>query len=82
MCPGKHIAMQSSVLLGRQLAPRKMLNLKTGKREWMAAEAIQKNFRGAASSWELTFVGRRERAATGRKVENAGSRQVGARIAW
>lgn len=28
----KHIAMQSSVLLGRQLAARKMLNLKTGKR--------------------------------------------------
>lgn len=80
----KHIAMQSSVLLGRQLAPRKMLNLKTGKTEWMAAEAIQKNFRGAASSWELTFVGHRERAATatGRKVENAGSRQVGARITW
>lgn len=74
--------MQSSVLLGRQLAPRKMLNLKTGKREWMAAEAIQKNFRGAASSWELTFVGRRERAATGRKVKNAGSQQVGARITW
>ena len=80
----KHIAMQNSVLLGRQLVPRKMLNLKTGKREWMAAEAIQKSFRGAASSWELTFVGRGERAATvtERKVENAGSWQVGAWITW
>lgn len=79
----KHIAMQSSVLLGRQLAARKMLNLKTG-REWIAAEAIQKSFRGAVSSWELTFVGRGERAATAteRKVENAGSWQVGAWITW
>lgn len=80
----KHITMQSRVLLSRQLAPRKMLNLKIGKREWMVAGAIQKSFRGAASSWELTFVGHRECAAavTGRKVENAGSWKVGSWITW